>query len=164
MSILTSPSSSVSLSTAATFVGASPQSMSGVGALTWPRFPNTTPISVDSMLRSTQLFHVVINSSDITKGVVNINYPFSIGGQGAGSAYFTLSKSYAYMTIQAVSIYPSYFDHWAVSSGGATPILTGGTKIGANQPYGTAASPIIYNYNFTPTDAGTYTTIYAVFL
>jgi hypothetical protein len=163
MSINTQGATNVSLNTAATYVSASVKSIRTVGGKTFPRY-DTASGSMGTMLQSTSLYQVILNSSNLAKGTVNINYPFSIGGQGAGSAYFTISKSYAYVTIQAVSIYPAYFDHWAITSGGATAILTGGTKFGANQPYGTAASPIIYNYNFTTADAATYTTVYAVFI
>jgi hypothetical protein len=70
---------------------------------------------------------------------------------------------YSYITIVATSIYPYYFRRWATTSGGGSAILTGGTTSGDNQPYGTAASPIVYSYNFNTTDAASYTTIYAVF-
>jgi hypothetical protein len=118
---------------------------------------------MDTMLRSTSLFQVIVQSSNISQGTVSISYPFSASGQGAGSNHFVVSKVYSYITIVATSIYPYYFRRWATTSGGASPILTGGTLSGANQPYGTAASPITYTYNFNTTDAASYTTIYAVF-
>jgi hypothetical protein len=116
-----------------------------------------------TMLQSTSLFQVIVQSSNVAQGTVSISYPFSVSGQGAGSDHFVVSKTYAYITIVASSIYPFYFRRWATTSGGVSPILTGGTTTGANQPYGTAVSPITYTYNFNTTDAASYTTIYAVF-
>ena len=116
-----------------------------------------------TMLQSTSLFQVIVQSSNVAQGTVSITYPFSDSGQGAGTNYFVISKVYSYITIVATSIYPFYFRRWATTSGGVTPILTGGVTTGANQPYGTAVSPIVYTYNFNTTDAASYTTIYAVF-
>ena len=162
MGISTQGATNVSLNTAATFVGASPKSMRTVGGKTYPRY-NTAAASMSTMLQSTSLYQVIVQSSNVAQGTVSITYPFSESGQGAGTTYFAVSKVYAYITIVATSIYPFYFRRWATTSGGATPILTGGTTTGANQPYGTAVSPIVYTYNFNTTDAASYTTIYAVF-
>jgi hypothetical protein len=162
MGISTQGSSNVSLNTAATYVGASPKSLRTVGGKTFPRY-DTGAASINTMLRSTSLFQVIVQSSNISQGTVSISYPFSASGQGAGSNHFVVSKVYSYITIVATSIYPYYFRRWATTSGGVSPILTGGTLSGANQPYGTAASPITYTYNFNTTDAASYTTIYAVF-
>ena len=162
MGISTQGSSNVSLNTAATYVGASPKSLRTVGSKTFPRY-DTGVVRMDTMLRSTSLFQVIVQSSNISQGTVSISYPFSVSGQGAGSNHFVVSKVYSYITIVATSIYPFYFRRWATTSGGLSPILTGGTLSGDNQPYGTAASPITYTYNFNTTDAASYTTIYAVF-
>lgn len=162
MGISTFGSTNVSLNQAATYVGVSTKSLRTVGGKTFPRFDSSSaPMS--SMLQSTSLFQVIVYSSNTGQGTVSISYPFSDSGQGAGSNYFVLSKTYSYITIVATSIYPYYFRRWATTSGGTSPILTGGTTSGANQPYGTAASPIVYTYNFNTTDAASYTTIYAVF-
>ena len=162
MGISTQGATNVSLNTAATYVGASPKSMRTVGGKTYPRY-NTGAATMGTMLQSTSLFQVIVQSSNVAQGTVSITYPFSESGQGAGTNFFVVSKVYAYITIVATSIYPFYFRRWATTSGGATPILTGGTTTGANQPYGTAVSPIVYTYNFNTTDAASYTTIYAVF-
>jgi hypothetical protein len=162
MGISTQGSSNVSLNTAATYVGASPKSLRTVGSKTFPRY-DTGVVSMDTMLRNTSLFQVIVQSSDTSQGTVSISYPFSVSGQGAGSNHFVVSKVYSYITIVATSIYPFYFRRWATTSGGVSPILTGGTLSGDNQPFGTAASPITYTYNFNTTDAASYTTIYAVF-
>ena len=162
MGISTFGSTNVSLNQAATFVGASPKSLRTVGGKTYPLY-NSAAASMSTMLQSTSLFQVIVQSSNIAQGTVSITYPFSDSGQGAGTNYFAVSKVYAYITIVATSIYPFYFRRWATTSGGVTPILTGGTFGGDNQPYGTAASPITYSYNFNTTDAASYTTIYAVF-
>ena len=161
MGISTQGSTNVSLNTAATYVGASPKSMRTVGGKTFPRY-DTSSASMDTMLRSTSLFQVIVQSSNVAQGTVSITYPFSVSGNGAGTNHFVVSKVYAYITIVATSIYPFYFRHWATTSGGVTPILTGGTTTG-DVPFGTAASPIVYSYNFNTTDAASYTTIYAVF-
>ncbi len=163
MGISTFGTTNVSLNQAATFVGVSTKSMSNVGSKTYPRFGTYPAISMNSMLYSTSLFQVIVYSSNTGQGTVSITYPFSDSGQGAGANYYVLSKTYSYITIVATSIYPYYFRRWATTSGGTSPILTGGTTGGANQPYGTAASPITYTYNFNTTDAASYTTIYAVF-
>jgi hypothetical protein len=162
MSISTFGATNVSLNQAATYVGASPKSLRTVGGKTFPRY-NTGAVTMGTMLQSTSLFQVIVQSSNVAQGTVSITYPFSDSGQGAGTSYFVLSKTYAYITIVATSIYPFYFRRWATTSGGLTPILTGGTTTGANQPFGTAASPIVYTYNFNTTDAASYTTIFAVF-
>jgi len=162
MGISTQGATNVSLNTAATYVGASPKSLRTVGGKTFPRY-NTGAATMGTMLQSTSLFQVIVQSSNTAQGTVSITYPFSESGQGAGTNFFVVSKVYAYITIVATSIYPFYFRRWATTSGGVSPILTGGTLTGANQPYGTAASPIVYTYNFNTTDAASYTTIYAVF-
>ena len=162
MGISTQGATNVSLNTAATYVGASPKSMRTVGGKTYPRY-NTGAATMGTMLQSTSLYQVIVQSSNVAQGTVSITYPFSESGQGAGTNFFVVSKVYAYITIVATSIYPFYFRRWATTSGGASPILTGGTLTGANQPYGTAVSPIVYTYNFNTTDAASYTTIYAVF-
>ena len=162
MGISTQGATNVSLNTAATYVGASPKSLRTVGGKTFPRY-DTGAASMGTMLQSTSLFQVIVQSSNVAQGTVSISYPFSVSGQGAGSNHFVVSKTYAYITIVASSIYPFYFRRWATTSGGVTAILTGGTTTGANQPYGTAVSPITYTYNFNTTDAASYTTIYAVF-
>ena len=162
MGISTQGATNVSLNTAATYVGASPKSIRTVGGKTYPRY-NTASGSMGTMLQSTSLYQVIVQSSNVAQGTVSITYPFSDSGQGAGTTYFAVSKVYAYITIVATSIYPFYFRRWATTSGGVSPILTGGVTTGANQPYGTAASPIVYTYNFNTTDAASYTTIYAVF-
>jgi hypothetical protein len=162
MGISTQGATNVSLNTAATYVSASPKSLRTVGGKTFPRY-NTGAASMGTMLQSTSLFQVIVQSSNVAQGTVSISYPFSVSGQGAGSDHFVVSKTYAYITIVASSIYPFYFRRWATTSGGVSPILTGGTTTGANQPYGTAVSPITYTYNFNTTDAASYTTIYAVF-
>jgi len=163
MGISTFGATNNSLNTAATFVGATPsKSIRNTGAQTFPRY-NTGAASMSSFENSTSLFNVIVQSSNTGQGTVAITYPFSVSGQGAGTNFFVVSKSYAYITIVATSIYPFYFRRWATTSGGTSPILTGGTTSGANQPYGTAASPIVYTYNFNTTDAASYTTIYAVF-
>ena len=162
MGISTQGATNVSLNTAATYVGASPKSLRTVGGKTYPRY-NTGAATMGTMLQSTSLFQVIVQSSNVAQGTVSITYPFSDSGQGAGTNFFVVSKVYAYITIVATSIYPFYFRRWATTSGGVTPILTGGVTTGANQPYGTAVSPIVYTYNFNTTDAASYTTIYAVF-
>ena len=162
MSISTFGATNVSLNQAATYVGASPKSLRTVGGKTFPRY-NTGAVTMGTMLQSTSLFQVIVQSSNVAQGTVSITYPFTDSGNGAGTSYFVLSKTYAYITIVATSIYPFYFRRWATTSGGLTPILTGGTTTGANQPFGTAASPIVYTYNFNTTDAASYTTIFAVF-
>jgi hypothetical protein len=162
MGISTQGSTNVSLNTAATYVGASPKSLRTVGGKTFPRY-NTGAASMDTMLRNTSLFQVIVQSSNTSQGTVSISYPFSVSGQGAGSDHFVVSKVYSYITIVATSIYPFYFRRWATTSGGLSPILTGGTLSGDNQPFGTAASPITYTYNFNTTDAASFTTIFAVF-
>ena len=163
MGISTFGTTNVSLNQAATFVGVSTKSMSNVGGKTYPRFGTYPAISMNSMLYSTSLFQVIVYSSDTNQGTVSITYPFTDSGQGAGTNYYVLSKTYSYITIVATSVYPYYFRRWATTSGGTSAILTGGTVGGANQPYGTAASPITYTYNFNTLDAASYTTIYAVF-
>jgi len=162
MGISTQGATNVSLNTAATYVGASPKSLRTVGGKTYPRY-DTAAATMGTILQSTSLYQVIVQSSNVAQGTVSITYPFSESGQGAGTNYFVVSKVYAYITIVATSIYPFYFRRWATTSGGATAILTGGTTTGANQPYGTAVSPIVYTYNFNTTDAASYTTIYAVF-
>lgn len=162
MGISTFGATNVSLNQAATFVGASPKSLRTVGGFTFPLY-NTGAVTMGTMLQSTSLFQVIVQSSNTAQGTVSITYPFSASGNGAGTNIFAVSKVYAYITIVATSIYPFYFRRWATTSGGATPILTGGTTTGANQPYGTAVSPIVYTYNFNTTDAASYTTIFAVF-
>jgi hypothetical protein len=162
MGISTQGATNVSLNTAATYVGASPKSLRTVGSKTFPR-NDTGAASMGAFLRSTSLFQVIVQSSNVAQGTVSITYPFSVSGQGAGTNHFVISKVYSYITIVATSIYPFYFRRWATTSGGTSPILTGGTTSGANQPFGTAASPIVYSYNFNTTDAASYTTIYAVF-
>lgn len=162
MSISTFGATNVSLNQAATYVGASPKSLRTVGGKTFPRY-NTGAVTMGTMLQSTSLFQVIVQSSNVAQGTVSITYPFTDSGNGAGTSYFVLSKTYAYITIVATSIYPFYFRRWATTSGGLTPILAGGDTTGANQPFGTAASPIVYTYNFNTTDAASYTTIYAVF-
>lgn len=162
MGISTFGATNVSLNQAATYVGASPKSLRTVGGKTFPRY-DTGAASMNTMLQSTSLFQVIVQSSNTLQGTVSITYPFSASGDGAGGSHFVVSKAYSYITIVATSIYPYYFRRWATTSGGASPILTGGTTTGANQPYGTAASPIVYTYNFNTTDAASYTTVYAVF-
>ena len=162
MGISTFGATNVSLNQAATFVGASPKSLRTVGGKTFPLY-NTGAVTMNTMLKSTSLFQVIVQSSNVAQGTVSITYPFTASGQGAGTGVFVVSKVYAYITIVATSIYPNYFRRWATTSGGVSPILTGGTTTGANQPFGTAASPIVYTYNFNTTDAASYTTIYAVF-
>jgi hypothetical protein len=162
MGISTQGATNVSLNTAATYVGASPKSLRTVGGKTFPRY-NTGEASMNTMLRSTSLFQVIVQSSNVAQGTVSITYPFSESGQGAGTNFFVVSKVYSYITIVATSIYPFYFRRWATTSGGGSAILTGGTTTGDNQPFGTAASPIVYTYNFNTTDAASYTTIFAVF-
>ena len=162
MGISTFGSTNVSLNQAATYVGASPKSLRTVGGKTFPRY-NTGAVTMGTMLQSTSLFQVIVQSSNVAQGTVSITYPFSDSGQGAGTNFFVVSKVYSYITIVATSIYPFYFRRWATTSGGGSPILTGGTTTGANQPFGTAASPIVYTYNFNTTDAASYTTIFAVF-
>ena len=162
MGISTFGATNVSLNQAATFVGASPKSLRTVGGKTFPRY-DTGAASMGTMLQSTSLFQVIVQSSNVAQGTVSITYTFSVSGQGAGSNHFVVSKVYSYITIVATSIYPFYFRRWATTSGGGSAILTGGTTTGANQPFGTAASPIVYSYNFNTTDAASYTTIYAVF-
>ena len=162
MGISTQGASNVSLNTAATFVGASPKSLRTVGGKTYARY-DTGAAAMSTMLQSTSLFNVICISSNTAQGTVSISYPFTATGDNSGTNYYVISKSYSYITIVATSIYPYYFRRWAVTSGGVTSILTGGTTSGANQPYGTAASPIVYTYNFNTTDAASYTTIYAVF-
>lgn len=162
MGISTQGATNVSLNTAATYVGASPKSLRTVGGKTFPRY-DTSSASMSTMLQSTSLFQVIVYSSNTSQGTVSITYPFSVSGDGAGANHFVISKAYSYITIVATSIYPYYFRRWATTSGGTSPILTGGTTSGANQPFGTAASPIVYSYNFNTTDAASYTTIYAVF-
>ena len=162
MGISTQDATNVSLNTAATYVGASPKSLRTVGGKTFPRY-DTGAASMGTMLQSTSLFQVIVYSSNTSQGTVSITYPFSVSGDGAGANHFVISKTYAYITIVATSIYPYYFRRWATTSGGVTQILAGGTTTGANPPYGTAASPIVYSYNFNTTDAASYTTIYAVF-
>jgi hypothetical protein len=164
MGISTQGSTSISLNTAAVFTGASPQSLGTVGGITYPRYPTSSPISENTMLGSTSLFTTNLQSSNTSYGTVSITYPFSVSGQGSGTGYAVISKVYSYMTIVATSIYPHVFQYWSVSGAGGTHILTTGTTTGANQPYGTAASPIVYTYNLTTTDASNYTTIIAVFV
>lgn len=162
MGISTFGATNVSADQAATFVGASPKSLRTIGGKTYDRY-NTAAASMDTMLKSSSLFNVILQSSNTGQGTVSISYPFTDSGQGAGTNYYVISKAYSYITIVATSIYPNYFRRWAITSGGTTAILTGGTTTGANQPFGTAASPIVYTYNFNTTDAASYTTIYAVF-
>lgn len=162
MGISTQGATNVSLNTAATYVGASPKSLRTVGGKTFPRY-DTGAVSMGTMLQSTSLYQVIVNSSNTAQGTVSITYPFSVSGDGAGSNHFVVSKVYSYITIVATSIYPFYFRRWATTSGGGSAILTGGTTSGANQPFGTAASPIVYSYNFNTTDAASFTTIFAVF-
>ncbi len=162
MSISTFGATNVSANQAATYVGADPKSLRTIGGKTFTRY-NTASAAMSTMLQSTSLFQVIVQSSNTNQGTVSITYPFVDSGQSAGASYYVISKVYSYITIVATSIYPNYFRRWAVTSGGGTAILTGGTTSGANQPYGTAASPIVYTYNFNTTDAATYTTIYAVF-
>ena len=162
MGISTFGATNNSLNQGATFVGASPKSLRTVGGKTFARY-DTGAAAMSAMMNSTSLFQVIVQSSNTAQGTVSITYPFSDSGQGAGTNYYVISKAYSYITIVATSIYPYYFRRWATTSGGASPILTGGTTTGANQPYGTAASPIVYTYNFNTTDAASYTTIYAVF-
>lgn len=162
MGISTFGATNVSANQAATFVGATPKSLRTIGGKTYDRY-NTGAASMDTMLRSSSLFNVILQSSNTGQGTVSITYPFTASGQGAGTDFFVISKAYSYITIVATSIYPFYFRRWATTSGGTSPILTGGTTTGANQPFGTAASPIVYTYNFNLTDAANYTTIYAVF-
>ena len=162
MGISTFGATNVSADQAATFVGASPKSLRTIGGKTFDRY-NTSSAPMNTMLRSSSLFNVILQSSNVSQGTVSITYPFSVSGQGSGTDYYVISKSYSFITIVATSIYPFYFRRWAVTSGGTTAILTGGTTSGANQPFGTAASPIVYTYNFNTTDAASYTTIYAVF-
>lgn len=162
MGISTFGATNVSANQAATFVGATPKSLRTIGGKTYDRY-NTAAASMDTMLKSSSLFNVILQSSNTGQGTVSISYPFTASGQGSGTDYYVISKSYSYITIVATSIYPNYFRRWAITSGGTTAILTGGTTSGANQPFGTAASPIVYTYNFNLTDAANYTTIYAVF-
>jgi hypothetical protein len=163
MSINTYGTSNLSINTVATNLGASTKSLSAIGAKTYPRYPTSAEIRVGNVIRSTSHFQVIVYSSNTGQGTVSISYPFSVSGQGAGDGYFVIYPIYSYITIVATSIYPYYFRRWATTSGGTSPILTGGTVGGENQPYGTAASPITYTYNFNTTDAASYTTIYAVF-
>ncbi len=162
MSISTFGATNNSLNQGATYVGASPKSLRTVGGKTFTRY-NTGAAPMGAMMNSTSLFQVIVQSSNTSQGTVSITYPFTDSGQGAGTNYFVISKVYSYITIVATSTYPFYFRRWAITSGGGTAILTGGTTTGANQPFGTAASPIVYTYNFNTTDAASYTTIYAVF-
>lgn len=162
MGISTFGATNVSENQAATFVGASPKSLRTIGGKTYLRY-NTQAASMATMLQSTSLFQVTVQSSNVAQGTVSITYPFTDSGQAAGANFYVISKSYAYITIVATSIYPNYFRRWAITSGGVTAILTGGTTTGANQPFGTAASPIVYTYNFNLTDAASYTSIWAVF-
>lgn len=162
MGISTQGSTNVSLNTAATFVGATPKSLRTVGGKTFPRY-DSGAASMNTILKDTSLFQVIVQSSNISQGTVSITYPYSDSNQGAGTNFFVVSKVYSFITIVATSIYPFYFRRWATTSGGGSPILTGGTTTGANQPFGTAASPIVYTYNFNTTDAASYTTIFAVF-
>lgn len=162
MGISTFGATNNSLNQGATFVGASPKSLRTVGGKTFARY-NTGAAPMSAMMNSTSLFQVIVQSSNTGQGTVSITYPFTDSGQGAGTNYYVISKAYSYITIVATSIYPFYFRRWATTSGGTSPILTGGTTTGANQPFGTAASPIVYTYNFNLTDAANYTTIYAVF-
>jgi hypothetical protein len=162
MSISTFGATNVSANQAATYVGATPKSLRTIGGKTFDRY-NTGAAAMGTMLQSTSLFQVIVQSSNVAQGTVSITYPFTDSGQGAGTNFFVISKAYSFITIRATSIYPFYFRRWATTSGGTTPILTGGTTTGANQPFGTAASPIVYTYNFNLTDAANYTTIYAVF-
>jgi hypothetical protein len=163
MGINTYGATNLSINTVATNVGASSKSLSGIGAKTFPRYPTSSNIAVSSVIRNKSHFQVIVQSSNVAQGTVSITYPFSDSGQGAGTNYYVISPVYSYITILATSIYPYYFRRWAVTSGGGTAILTGGTSGGANLPYGTAASPATYSYNFNTTDAASYTTIYAVF-
>ena len=162
MSINTYGTTNLSINTVATNVGNSTKSLSGIGSKTYPRYPTSANIPVSSVIKSTSHFQVIVYSSNTAQGTVAITYPFSVSGDGAGAGYFVIYPVYSYITINATSIYP-YFRRWATTSGGVSPILTGGTTGGANQPYGTAVSPITYDYNFNTTDAASYTTIYAVF-
>ena len=162
MGIQTYGATNVSATGPAQFVGANPYSLRNIGGKTFARY-DTGAASMGTMLQSTSLFNVILQSSNTAQGTVSITYPFTASGQGAGTNYYVISKAYAYITIVATSTYPNYFRRWAITSGGVTAILTGGTTTGANQPYGTAASPIVYTYNFNTTDAASYTTIYAVF-
>ena len=162
MGISTFGATNDSLNQGATFVGASPKSLRTTGGKTYPLY-NSGSAPMSAMMQSTSLFQVIVQSSNTAQGTVSITYPFSAAGNSAGSSTYVISKVYSYITIVATSIYPYYFRRWATTSGGLTPILTGGTTTGANQPYGTAASPIVYTYNFNTTDAASYTTIYAVF-
>jgi hypothetical protein len=162
MGISTFGATNVSANQAATYVGATPKSLRTIGGKTFDRY-NTGTASMNTMLRSSSLFQVIVQSSNVAQGTVSITYPFTDSGQGAGTNFFVISKAYSFITIRATSIYPFYFRRWATTSGGGTAILTGGTTTGANQPFGTAASPIVYTYNFNLTDAANYTTIYAVF-
>jgi hypothetical protein len=163
MSINTYGTTNLSINTVATNVGVSTKSLSEIGTKTYPRYPTSANIAVSQVIKSTEHFQVIVYSSNTGQGTVSITYPFSVSGDGAGTGYFVIYPIYSYITIVATSIYPYYFRRWATTSGGASPILTGGTTGGANQPYGTAASPITYSYNFNRTDAASYTTIYAVF-
>lgn len=162
MGISTFGATNVSENQAATFVGASPKSLRTIGGKTFARY-DTGAASMGTMLQSTSLFNVICISSNTTQGTVSITYPFTASGDNSGTGYYVISKAYSYITIVATSVYPFYFRRWATTSGGTTAILTGGTTTGANQPFGTAASPIVYTYNFNTTDAASYTTIYAVF-
>lgn len=162
MGISTFGATNNSLNQGATFVGASPKSLRTVGGKTFARY-DTGAAAMSAMMNSTSLFNVICVSSNTAQGTVSITYPFSASGDNSGTNYYVISKSYSYITIVATSTYPYYFRRWATTSGGLTAILTGGTTTGANQPYGTAASPIVYTYNFNTTDAASYTTIYAVF-
>lgn len=162
MGISTFGATNVSANQAATFVGASPKSLRTIGGKTFARY-DTAAAAMSTMLQSTSLFNVICVSSNTAQGTVSITYPFTASGDNSGTGYYVISKAYSYITIVATSVYPYYFRRWATTSGGATAILTGGTTSGANQPYGTAASPIVYTYNFNTTDAASYTTIYAVF-
>jgi hypothetical protein len=71
MGISTQGSTNVSLNTAATYVGASPKSMRTVGGKTFPRY-DTSSASMDTMLRSTSLFQVIVYSSNTSQGTVCI--------------------------------------------------------------------------------------------
>ena len=102
MGISTFGSTNVSLNQAATFVGASPKSLRTVGGKTYPNY-GTGTAAMSTMLQSTSLFQVVVQSSNTSQGTVSITYPFSDSGQGAGTNYFVLSKVYSYITIVATS-------------------------------------------------------------
>ena len=162
MGISTQGSTNVSLNTAATFVGASPKNMRNVGNKTYPRY-STGQVTINNLARNISLYQVIVRSNNVAQGTVSVTYPYSESGQDAGTNFYVINSIYAYITIVATSIYPNYFRRWGATTGSATPILTGGTYTGANQPYGTAVSPIVYSYNFNTTDAATYTTVFAIF-